>query len=78
MITIQFLEKPSKRQLLLSWREPARCNYTEQLWALHKASGATTCAVSGEKIRRGDAVYSPVGQPQNRNKCIRAEAVKLP
>ena len=78
MITIQFLEKPSERELLLSWREPARCNYTEQLWALRKAPSATTCALSGEKIRRGDRVYSPVGRPLNRSKCIRPEAVQFP
>jgi hypothetical protein len=77
-ITIQFLEKPTKRQLLLSWREPGRCNYTEQLWALRKARRAATCALSGERIRPGDQVYSPVGQPVNYGKYIRADAVQLP
>jgi hypothetical protein len=77
MITIQVLEKPSKRQLLLSWREPAKCNYTEQLWTLRKAARATTCALSGGKIRRGDTVYRPVGQPVNFNKCILADAIAI-
>lgn len=78
MVIIKFLEKPSERELLLSWREPARCNYTEQLWTLRKATSATTCVLTGEKIRRGDRVYSPAGRPANRSKCIRPEAVQLP
>jgi len=77
MITIRFLEKPSKKHLLVSWREQAKCNYTEQLWTLRKAAKATTCALSGEKIKRGDYVYRPAGQALNSGNCIRAEAVAL-
>lgn len=77
MITIEFLEKPSEKRLLLSWREPARCNYTEQLWSLRKAPSASTCALTGEKIRRGDRVYAPVGHPSNYGKFIRQDAVEL-
>jgi len=75
MIRIQFLEKPSARTILLSWREPGRCNYTEQLWTLFKARRAATCAMSGKNIRRGDHVYRPVGEPLNKNQCICADAV---
>ncbi len=77
MITIKFLEKLSEKSLLLSWREPARCNYTEQLWVLYKAPAETTCAVTGERIRRGERVYAPVGQPSNHGKCIRRDAFPL-
>ncbi|MFC6522939.1 DUF3331 domain-containing protein [Undibacterium arcticum] len=61
MIIIQFLEKPSERKLLLSWREPARCNYTEQLWTLRKAPNATTCALSGEKSGAAIMSIAPSG-----------------
>ena len=74
MITIEFLEKPSSRQLLVSWRETGRCNYTEQLWTLGKASKAATCAVTDNNIRRGDAVYRPAGHPLNCDKIILADA----
>ena len=77
MITIKFLEKLSEQKLLLSWSESARCNYTEQLWALRKARKSTTCVLSGEKILRGDFVYSPVGEALNQGTCIRADAVQM-
>jgi hypothetical protein len=77
MVTIQVLGKPSKKRLLLSWREPARCNYTEQLWALRTASSATTCALTGKKIQRGEHVYAPVGQPANHGQYICQGAVAV-
>lgn len=74
MITIELLEKPSSRQLLVSWRETGRCNYTEQLWTLGKAFKAATCAVTDKSIRRGDSVYRPAGRPLNCDKVILADA----
>jgi len=75
---IQILEISSKRQLLLSWRESGRCNYTEQPWTLRKARRATICALTGKRILRGDHVYTPVGQPLNSGNFIRSDAVELP
>jgi hypothetical protein len=77
MINIKILEKISDRQLLLAWREAGRCNYTEQRWALRKARNATTCAMSGLTIRRGEPVYAPVGHPLNQGRCIRSDAVQF-
>jgi len=74
MITIGILEKPSARQLLVSWRETGRCNYTEQLWILGKAPKAATCALTDKSIRRGDPVYRPAGHPLNCDKVILADS----
>ena len=76
MITVQPLEKPSKNRLLVCWREPPLCNYTEQLWALRTAAISTVCALSGKPIRRGDRVYRPVGEPLNGTQHLLADAVQ--
>ncbi|WP_062608043.1 DUF3331 domain-containing protein [Caballeronia calidae] len=31
----------------------------EQVWALGRAHGEDVCAISGERIRRGDLVFRP-------------------
>jgi hypothetical protein len=78
MIKIQILESPAKNRLLVSWRQPGICNYTEQLWALRKAERTTHCAISGQPVHRGDQIFRPVGKPMNYATCILASAVKLP
>lgn len=74
MITIRVLDILPPNGLLVSWREPGLCNYTEQRWSLRKAQFAGTCSLSGKAIRPGDRVYRPVGSPMNRGELILAEA----
>lgn len=75
MVTIRVLEQRSPKRLTVSWREPARCNYTEQSWALCKALQPGTCVLSGESIDCGDSVYTPLGRPINRGSYIRPAAL---
>lgn len=70
MVIIEFLEKISERRMLLSWRESGCCNYTEQLWALQKATCKRICAFSGKQVIEGDPIYCPVGKPLNADRCI--------
>ncbi|WP_088926394.1 DUF3331 domain-containing protein [Burkholderia multivorans] len=75
-VHVKILEKSSDR-LLLQWREPGRCNYSEQIWMLKLARKAGVCAYSGLLIEVGDSIYTPVGRhrPSNHGSMILAERV---
>lgn len=75
MAKIQILEKLNERRLLLSWSEPGRCNYTEQLWSLRKMTQTVNCALSGMLIERGEQAYAPLGAPANQGNFISMNAV---
>ncbi|MBN3820685.1 DUF3331 domain-containing protein, partial [Paraburkholderia sp. Se-20369] len=45
--------------VLLSWRDPTRFRYDEQCWISAKSRMRSCCALSGQAIRIGDAVYKP-------------------
>jgi hypothetical protein len=46
-----------------------------QMWSRAKARKMATCEVSGKPIVPGDYVYRPLGNPMNRMKRIKAEAI---
>lgn len=75
MAKIQILEKLNEKRLLLSWSEPGRCNYTEQLWSRRKMTQAATCALTGRLIERGEQAYAPLGAPANQGNFISMNAV---
>ena len=67
MPTIRILEQPTSDILLISWREPGRCCYSEQRWVRRKARERGVCALSGAMVRAGDTVYAPTGKPEPQN-----------
>ena len=75
MAKIQILERPNEKRLLLSWSEPGRCNYTEQLWSLRKMTRTVTCALTGMAIERGEQAFAPLGAPANHGNFISRNAV---
>ena len=75
MAKIQILERLNEKRLLLSWCEPGRCNYTEQLWSRRKMTHTGTCALTGRAIARGEQAYAPLGDPANRGNFISINAV---
>lgn len=75
MAKIQILERLNEKRLLLSWCEPGRCNYTEQLWSLRKMTQPVTCALTGTSIMRGEHAYAPLGTPANQGSFISMNAV---
>lgn len=75
MAKIQILEKLNEKRLLLSWCEPDRCNYTEQLWSLRKMTRKATCALTGRSISRGEQAFAPLGSPANLGNFIAVNAV---
>jgi hypothetical protein len=72
--TIRILERLSTSTVSLSWRDPTSINYGEQVWWMGCARKGGHCAVSGERIVRGQSIYRPKrsgqGTPLNKNAMI--------
>ncbi|MFM0336093.1 DUF3331 domain-containing protein [Paraburkholderia fungorum] len=57
--TIRILERLSASTVSLSWHDPTSLNYAEQVWWMGGAPKSGRCAVSGERILKGQSVYRP-------------------
>lgn len=71
MINVRIFERPSARVLIVAWREAGRCCYSEQRWERTNAFEAGICALSGETIAPGQAVFKPIGIPVPLNQMAR-------
>jgi hypothetical protein len=70
---IRAIVRASPRTVKLSWSDPTSCCYCEQLWRVGMTKKSGRCAMSGKRIRRGDAVYKPYcksGRPRNADAMI--------
>lgn len=56
---IALLDRPSSRTATVSWSDPRGCKYGEQVWRLATAKRSGICALSGQPIGVGDAIYRP-------------------
>lgn len=78
--TVRVLEYLANGQVVVSWHDPTLCNYEEQLWCRALARHPGECALSGERISKGDSVYMPKSrgevQPLNGDAMIRASALR--
>ena len=68
-VRIEVLEH-TETALVIRWVEPGRCHYGEQRWRRRSAHTSGTCAVSCQKIRRGDAVFKPAERPAPLNASV--------
>jgi hypothetical protein len=57
--TIRILERLSLSAVALSWHDPTWLNHAEQVWWMGGVPKNGRCAVSGERILRGQSVYRP-------------------
>jgi hypothetical protein len=58
-VTVRLLERSTATRVTLAWSDPSRCAYRDQEWHLTRARHSGICAISGQKIRRGEFVYRP-------------------
>jgi hypothetical protein len=70
-VNVRIFERPAPDALILSWREPGRCCYSEQRWELMDASAAGKCALSGKTFKTGERVFGPVSSPALTNQNAR-------
>jgi hypothetical protein len=57
--TVTVVEELANSLFALRWHDATFCNYEEQIWAPSLARAAGRCALSGERINKGDPVYRP-------------------
>ena len=74
---VHVLERRSATTIIVAWHEAARCHYVEQLWIRKKAARDGYCALSNVRVRAGDLVFVPKGNPAplNHTACIAEKAV---
>ncbi|WP_278651131.1 DUF3331 domain-containing protein [Burkholderia lata] len=53
------VERQTDSSVLVSWSDPTRCRYDEQRWISAKSRSLGRCALTGQTIRTGDAIYKP-------------------
>jgi hypothetical protein len=58
-VSITIVERLSARTALLSWSDAQFGCIAEQTWLCGRAQREDVCALSGERIKRGDPVYRP-------------------
>jgi hypothetical protein len=58
-VVITLLDRPSPRTATVSWSDPRGCKYGEQVWRVATAKRSGICALSGQGIAAGDAIYRP-------------------
>ncbi|ASL47718.1 hypothetical protein bAD24_III10005 [Burkholderia sp. AD24] len=78
-VHLHIVEKYSSSAIAVCWRDATSGCYGEQLWKAVTARAGATCALSGLRIRRGDAVFRPWARgykPINGDSMILASAVE--
>ncbi|MEK6355927.1 MAG: DUF3331 domain-containing protein [Burkholderia cenocepacia] len=60
------VERQTDSSMLVSWSDPTRCRYDEQRWISAKARRLARCALTGQPIRVGDAIYKPQWRGEKR------------
>ncbi|WP_201700950.1 DUF3331 domain-containing protein [Paraburkholderia hiiakae] len=60
--TVTIEERLANSSFTLSWSDPTRCSYREQVWKRAIARKSGICVLSGTPIKRGDAVFRPLAR----------------
>lgn len=79
-VAIALLDRPSPRTATVSWSDPRGCKYGEQVWRLATAKRSGICALSGQGIAAGEAIYRPTKvkpPPANAAAMMLATVVEL-
>lgn len=78
-VRVTIVERLSATRVAVKWRDLTSCCYGEQAWRSSLSRRAGTCALSGDPIDVGAAIYRPVARlttrPINAGAMILAKAV---
>jgi hypothetical protein len=77
-VFVSIIDRPSARTATISWRDPTGCCYGDQVWRAGVSRGQGICAMTGQTILRGDAVFKPCARhplPMNIGAMILAAVV---
>ncbi|MEQ5840119.1 DUF3331 domain-containing protein [Paraburkholderia acidicola] len=77
---ITAIEREDDVSALVSWCDPTKCHYVDQVWRQVMARSNGYCALTGKPIRRGERVFMPNGRgrlrPVNHGEMILATALE--
>ena len=63
---ITSIERQDEGLALVSWCDPTMCHYIDQVWNQVVARSSGYCALTGQRIERGDTVFKPRARGRNR------------
>jgi len=63
---ITSIERQDEGQALVSWCDPTMCHYIDQVWNQVVARSSGYCALTGQRIERGDPIFKPRARGRNR------------
>jgi hypothetical protein len=72
---ITLIRRHDRESITVCWSDATYGRYSDQLWRVCTARRSSICALTGEKIRRGDAVFRP--SPNRRHRPANADAMIL-
>jgi hypothetical protein len=63
---ITSIERQDDASALVSWCDPTMCHYVDQVWIQVTARHGGYCALTGQRIERGNAIFKPRARGQKR------------
>jgi hypothetical protein len=58
-LKVSLIERTTSSTVTIAWRDPTSCFYGAQIWRIASARVSGVCALSGQRIRRGDRIFHP-------------------
>ncbi|WP_259294862.1 DUF3331 domain-containing protein [Paraburkholderia sp. DHOC27] len=58
-LKVSLIERTTSSTVTIAWRDPTSCFYGAQIWRAANAKVSGVCALSGQRIRRGDRIFHP-------------------
>ncbi|WP_460903606.1 DUF3331 domain-containing protein [Paraburkholderia jirisanensis] len=81
-LVVSRIEWQTDCTILVSWSDPTRGRYVDQIWRMGYARGPGACLLSGVRVTRGDQVFRPLfrkgAEPPNASDMILSTTVIPP
>lgn len=61
--SVTLIDRPTPSTATIAWRDSTRGCFGDQIWRMARARMEGFCAMSGQAIHPGDAVYKPNPRP---------------
>ena len=58
-LKVSVVERTTSSSVTIAWRDATSCFYGAQIWRVASARVSGICALSGQRIRRGDRIFHP-------------------
>lgn len=73
-LAVSLIERTTPFTVTIAWRDATSCFYGAQIWRVANAKVSGICALSGQRIRRGDRILRP---QRSRRAPVNARAMIL-